>query len=91
MSKGKIGKHMNVTKEMKHWIENVRRNKNVNKVILGIAENARHKYTPGTILFRQFTDTGLQFRAYTGRGVRDVFVCCDPEHRELLKQTYGSE
>lgn len=91
MSKCKIGKHMNVTKEMKQWITNIQKDQHVNKIILGIAENARHKYTPGTILFRQFTDTGLQFRAYTGRGVRDVFICCDPENREHLRQTYGSE
>jgi hypothetical protein len=83
----KKGKHKTIDKELKpsvSWLESL---PYVKKVVLGIAESARHKYSPGTLKYQFDQPGGVKIKAYGGKGVMDLYVKITPEHKpEFLKR-----
>ncbi len=74
-------KHKTVPKELKKnvaWIE-----AQGAKVVLGLSECARHKFSPGHIRLVQKIDAGLKAIGYTGNGIMNFFIVCKTE--ELCK------
>lgn len=80
------GKHQSMGKDLKRsviWLENIPA---VKKVVLGISEACRHKYSPGCIRFKMDVNGGIKVNGYSGTGVTDIFVKIDPiEERENIK------
>jgi len=82
--KDKKGKHKSVDKELKpsiSWLESLPA---VEKIVLGLAESARHSYTPGTIRYQMDTLGGIKIKAYGGRGVMDIYIKVSDENKEGL-------
>jgi len=81
------GKHKSVDKHLKKnilWLEEL---PNVSKVVLGVSEACRHKYSPGHLRFKMDVDGGIKINGYSGNGVMDIFVKIDPiESRESIKE-----
>jgi hypothetical protein len=74
MGKDKKGKHKTVDKELKpsmSWLESLPQ---VEKVVLGFCESARHAYKPGTLRHKSDTLGGIKINAYGGRGIIDIYV-----------------
>lgn len=73
------------------WLESL---EIVKKVILGITENTRHKFTPGHLKIQMTVQGGLKFKGYSGNGVVDIFVRIEPEHvarlSELIALRFGN-
>lgn len=68
------GKHKSIPKELKKsmaWIE-----AQGAKLVLGICECARHKFSPGHIRLVQRTDAGFKAIAYSGNGIMNFFIVC---------------
>lgn len=81
------GKHKTVPKELKKniaWIE-----ANGGKIILGLNENARHKFPPGHIKIQNETDAGLRANGYSGNGVIRFFIRCKDEAREKILKKFS--
>lgn len=80
------GKHTTLDKNLKNsvlWLEGL---PGVNKVILGISEACRHRYTPGHLRFKREVEGGIKLNGYSGNGIIDIFVRIDPiEKRESIK------
>ncbi len=80
------GRHTSLDKHLKNnilWIENLPA---VQKVILGISEACRHKYSPGHIRFKMDVNGGIKAIGYSGTGVVDIFIRIDPiSAREQIK------
>lgn len=85
------GRHKSLDKHLKHsirWLESI---SGVTKVVLGISESCRHKFTPGTLRFKMDVAGGIKINAYSGNGVMDVFVKIDPiTEREAVKEKIKS-
>ena len=65
-------KHKTVPKELKksmNWIE-----AQGAKLVLGVCECARHKFSPGHIRLVQKTDAGYKAIGYTGNGIMNFFI-----------------
>ncbi len=81
------GKHTSIDKHLKKnilWIETL---PSVQKVVIGISEACRHKYSPGFIRFKSDVDGGIKVIGYSGNGVMDIFIRIDPiSDREWIKQ-----
>ena len=72
------GRHTSLDKHLKNnilWIEGV---PGVQKVVLGISEACRHKYSPGYIRCKADVDGGIKVTGYSGTGVMDIFIKIDP-------------
>lgn len=70
----KLGKHKTVRTELKQsiaWLESL---PEVNRVILGLTDNCRHKYAPGTLRIRRPVAGGFLVNGYHGNGVTGVCV-----------------
>lgn len=80
------GRHTSVDKHLKRnilWLEEL---PGVKKVVLGISEACRHRYTPGHIRFKMDVEGGIKINGYSGIGVTDIFVKIDPiSEREGIK------
>ncbi|MCE2928265.1 MAG: hypothetical protein LW817_01380 [Candidatus Caenarcaniphilales bacterium] len=83
------GRHQSTPKELKKnfaWLENYGA-----KIIIGISECARHKYSPGTIKLLRETPAGFKANAYSGNGIMNIFIVTKtPEIRDLVKEKWGS-
>ncbi len=82
----KKGKHQTVETSLKpnmKWLENL---EIVERVIIGLSEACRHKFTPGHIKVQGEVDGGLRLNTYSGRGVTKVFVGVAPENKEALRK-----
>lgn len=82
--KNKKGKHKSVDKELKtsiSWLESLPA---VEKIVLGLAESARHSFTPGVIRYQMDTLGGIKVKAYGGKGVMDIFIKVSEENKEEL-------
>lgn len=81
------GRHKSVDKHLKkniQWLENL---PSVSKVVLGISEACRHRYSPGALRFKMDVEGGMKINGYSGKGVMDIFVRIDPiEDREKVKE-----
>ncbi len=79
-------RHKTLDKHLKSnvlWIEELH---GVQKVVLGISEACRHKYSPGHIRFKQDVEGGIKVTGYSGKGVIDIFIRIDPiEERDHIK------
>lgn len=84
------GKHKSVPKELKRniaWLE-----KEGVKVVLGICECARHKFSPGTIRLVRETDAGFKAIAYSGNGIMNMFIVTKNKTvRELVRNRFNDE
>lgn len=70
----KLGKHKTIRTELKQsvsWLESLAE---VNRVILGLTDNCRHKYTPGTLRYRRVVPGGFLVNGYHGNGVTGIYV-----------------
>ena len=85
MPKTKIGKHQKHEKDLKAFINRTKKNEHVDKIILGRCYNTRHSSSPGTVVFKKDISNGIQCSAYTHLGLRDIFIYCKSEFREVLK------
>ncbi len=81
------GKHKSVPKELKKnitWLEN-----QGCKIVIGISECARHKYSPGAIKLARETDAGFKAIAYSGNGIMNIFIVTkNNELRELVREKF---
>ena len=82
----KKAKHQSIEKELKRnllWLEKL---DCITKVVIGISEACRHRYSPGVIRFRSDVDGGIKVNGYSGKGVTDIFLRLDPmSKREEIK------
>jgi hypothetical protein len=86
MSKSKRGRHKSASNELDRsirWLESL---DIVKKVILGITESCRHKYTPGFIRPKGDVSGGFKANGYSGNGIVDLFIRVEPENIEKLKE-----
>ncbi len=82
----KRGKHKSIDSELKpsvKWLESL---PYVKKVVLGIAESARHRYSPGTLKYQSDQPGGIKIKAYGGNGVMDLYVKVTPKDKKELLQ-----
>lgn len=80
------GRHKSLDKHLKHSIHWLEQQPGVTKVVLGISESCRHRYSPGHLRFKMDVDGGIKINAYSGNGVMDIFVRIDPiSQREVIK------
>ena len=66
------GRHKTIPKELKkemRWIE-----AQGAKLVLGICESTRHKFSPGHIRLLRKDDAGIKSVAYTGNGIMNFFT-----------------
>jgi hypothetical protein len=71
------GRHKTIPKELKKemkWIE-----AQGAKLVLGICESTRHKFSPGHIRLLRKDDAGIKSVAYTGNGIMNFFIVCKNE------------
>jgi len=81
------GRHTSLDKHLKNNILWIERLSGVQKVILGISEACRHKYSPGHIRIKMDVDGGIKVNGYSGTGVIDIFIRIDPiSQREIIKK-----
>lgn len=84
------GKHKSIAKELKKsvlWLEN-----NGAKIIVGISECARHKFSPGTLRLTSETEAGFKAIGYSGNGIMNLFVVVkDDELRSKIKEKFNYE
>ena len=82
-----MSRHKSLDKDVKHniaWIQDLTY---VTKVVIGISESCRHKYSPGHIRFKMNVDGGIKINAYSGNGVTDLFIKIEPvSERENVKE-----
>lgn len=82
-------KHKTIPKELKKdmkWIE-----AQGAKLVLGICESTRHKYSPGHIRLLRKEDGGIKSVAYTGNGIMNFFIVCKNEEiYDLMVQKFGA-
>lgn len=67
-------KHKSVPKELKksmNWIE-----AQGAKLVLGLCECARHKFSPGHIRLVRRSEAGFKAIGYTGNGIMNFFIVC---------------
>lgn len=64
------------------WLESF---EEVKKLVLGLTENCRHKYTPGHIRFKSNVSAGIKVNGYSGNGVIDIFIRIEPDDVEFIK------
>lgn len=80
------GRHKSLDKHVKRnvlWLESFPA---VKKVVLGLSESCRHRYTPGHIRFKMNVRGGIKANAYSGNGVTDIFIRIDPiSDRDMIK------
>ena len=69
-----IGRHRSVEKKLKESIKWLDSLSEVDKIILGMTENARHKFKPGSLRAKEKFGSGIFLNGYTGRGVVEIFV-----------------
>jgi hypothetical protein len=70
-------RHKTIPKELKkemRWIESQGA-----KLVLGICESTRHKFSPGHIRLLRREDAGIKSVAYTGNGIMNFFIVCKNE------------
>lgn len=91
MKRNKTGKHHCVIKDLKRWLKLAKKQPEVSKIILGVSENSRHKFTPGDVIFKQYIDNGLYFTGYTGNGIRKVYILCEDKYKEYLKEKLSTK
>jgi len=81
-----MSKHKSLDKHVKKNIEWIKSLSAVSKIVIGISESCRHKYSPGHIRFKMDVDGGIKINAYSGNGVTDLFIKIDPiNEREQVK------
>jgi hypothetical protein len=74
------GRHKTIPKELKkemRWIE-----AQGAKIVLGLCESTRHKFSPGHIRLLRQEDAGIKSVAYTGNGIMNFFIVC--KNQEVL-------
>ncbi len=80
----KKGQHTSVDRELKQTIRWLESFDCVSRVVLGLAESARHSFTPGVIKIQMEVPGGLKIKGYGGRGVQSIYIKIDPEHKQYL-------
>ncbi len=95
MSGGKRGRHTSRSKDLRPavgWMESLHE---VERIVIGLTENCRHRFRPGTIRVRRVHPHGLDLNGYTGSGVTRLFVAIAGPTRDafvaLLAEKYGAE
>jgi hypothetical protein len=81
-------------KKTEHWSfeKDLRRMKNkintlsniITKIVMGRAENARHKYKPGTVICKKRSSGVLEFFGYTGNGIAKIYIFCEDENMDYI-------
>ena len=68
--------HWSLGKELKPFVKKLNQHGNViKKVHMGRAENARHKFSPGTVICKNILDNNtLEFVGYSGNGLVKIYV-----------------
>lgn len=81
-------KHKTVPKELKkdmNWFETQGA-----KLVLGLCECTRHKYSPGHIRLLREEDAGFKAVGYTGNGIMNFFIVCKTKAlREQVINRFG--
>jgi len=86
----KRGRHTSACPKANRRLRRLESDDRVTGVKLGATNNARTKYSPGHLKFQRFVDAGIKVNCYTENGVIDVFVYCDEEHREYVRNLLDS-
>jgi hypothetical protein len=89
----KTGRHKSLDKDLKRSVEWLKSFTYVTKVVIGISECCRHRYSPGTLRWKSDVAGGMKLNGYSGKGITDLFVKVDPielrEHvKDLLKEKF---
>jgi hypothetical protein len=80
------GKHQHLDQSIRRSIEWMESLPHVKRVIPCRIECCKHKYSPGNLRVMGDERNGFRVNAYTGFGVRDIFVILDSlENREKTK------
>ena len=82
---GKKGRHKSLGKILNKQISWLEGFDEVKKVVLGRTENCRHSFQTGYLKVQQDCDGGFYLKAFSGNGVVDIFIRCDEQNREKLK------
>lgn len=80
------GRHTSLDKSLKatiSWLETI---PGVKKIVLGISESCRHKYSPGFIKVLRDVEGGFLINGYSGKGVTKIFIGVNPiDQREAIQ------
>lgn len=86
----KRGRHTSACPKSNRRLKKLEKNDHVSGVKLGSTTNTRTKYPPGHLKFQRFVDAGMKVNCYTENGIIDLYVYCDEEHRELVRDLLDS-
>jgi hypothetical protein len=90
MGRKKVGKHQSLDQELVRPCNWLRNQPEARRLILGPMEPCRHHYTAGHIKVLGKTPGGISLKAYSGRGVRKMFVITDdPDNLLSRMKRYG--
>lgn len=81
---GKRARHKSICKEIKRLVSLLERSPLVSKLVLGLSENARHAFAPGTAKLQRRAEAGMHLNMYTGNGVMRVFVVCEQKDIDAI-------
>lgn len=82
----KRGKHQSFDKAMKPFMARLDASHLVKKIVLGEGEGTRHSFTPGKVKIQRQTEAGFKLKAFTDRGVMNLFVVCDKLNADQVRQ-----
>lgn len=77
-AKKRRGRHTSLSKDLKQPVEWLENQAGVDRVIVSLAQGARHHYAPGTLRVRRVVQNSLNVAGYTGKGVVRLMVIAKP-------------
>lgn len=86
----KRGRHTSACPKSNKRLKKLEADSRITGVKLGATDNARTKYPPGHIKFQRFVNAGIKANCYTENGVITVFLYCEEEHKENIKDLLDS-
>lgn len=86
----KRGKHKSVEASLDRRLRRLASNPLIKKIILGASDNARHKFSPGTLRIQREEPNGFKVNGYSGRGVTEMYVYCDEIHKQQVRDLISS-
>lgn len=92
MRKKSRGPHgSSLDKNIARSVEALERQPCVNRVIIGPAENARHKYPQGFVRYATKENNKVFAACYTGRGIMELIIVCEKGREEEIIEFIDKE
>lgn len=86
----KRGRHKSLETALDRRLRRLADRDLVKKVILGASDNARHKYSPGTLKIQREEPNGFKVNGYSGNGVTVVYIYCNESDKEAVRLLISS-